>query len=149
VLDGAAFAARYREMSGRPADRVAGFELGGVVYVRNHVMTVNRTIVAHEILHALSGRFAREAQARGHKNLIEGVTDHLAHQIAPQRGYRQSGFPRSAYGGFEALAAELAATVGEEVLASCYFRRGYLALERAYDARRGRGSLERAARAIR
>jgi hypothetical protein len=148
VLDGRRFADLYRRISGRAATRVTGFEYRGVIHVRDHVLAVNKTIVAHEILHALSQRFSREARARGYGNLIEGVTDYFTHKVIPARRLGEAGFPRSAYGRFEATAAELAALVGDDVLADCYFRRGFDALERAVDAKGGAGRMAAAARPL-
>jgi hypothetical protein len=148
VLDGRSFAELYRRISGRPATRVTGFEYRGVIHVRDHVLAVNKTIVAHEILHALSQRFSREARQRGYGNLIEGVTDYFTHKVIPARRLGEAGFPRSAYGRFEQTAAELAALVGDDVLADCYFRRGFDALERAVDAKGGEGRMAAAARPL-
>lgn len=148
VLDAPGFRAAYQRATGRSAERIMGFELRGVVYVKNHILNVNITTVAHEVLHALSQRFAREARARGYRNVIEGVTDYLTHKVIPRRSIGRAGFPRSAYGGYEAFAARLAEAVGDDVLAECYFERGFDALERAVDARAGVGFTRRGAEAI-
>lgn len=134
VLDQRGFDAAYARVGGRPTGSrrrggrfLMGFEYRGEVYLKNTLFKVNREVVIHELLHAVSQRFADEAAQRGRRNLIEGVTDYLTHRvIAPQ----QAGRMQSAYRGYERFAALLARRVGQKHLERCYFERGYRALVR-------------------
>ena len=132
-----------------PVSRLRGFEFRGVVYVAAGHLELEETLV-HEVLHALSQRFAAEAQARGLGKLVEGTTQYLTMQTGVSHALKQHGFRRrgTAYGMYARFARHLADLVGDDVLARCYLGGGYAALERAVDRRIGAGRMARAARRL-
>lgn len=139
----------YQTLGGRShamGVSVEGFAFDGVVYVKKGgLFGISAKTLTHELLHALSPRFTREAHAHGKSNLIEGVTEFFTLRATPPeklpRGVRVR---KSVYGAYTQFAGQLAAIVGAEVLADCYFEKGYVALERAVDRRVGKGRLRRA-----
>lgn len=124
----------------RTSELVRGFEYRGVVYLDRAQPSYKETLV-HELLHALSGRFTREADARGGRHLVEGVTQHLTMSTGTRL---RAGGRGTSYGMYVRFAARLGEALGDDLLADCYFRQGYDALERAADRRLGRGRLARA-----
>lgn len=132
-----------------PVSRLRGFEYRGVVYVAAGHLELEETLV-HEVLHALSQRFAAEARARGAGKLVEGTTQYLTMQTGVSHALKQRGFRRrgTAYGMYARFARHLADLIGDDVLARCYLGGGYVALERAVDRRIGAGRMARAARRL-
>jgi hypothetical protein len=151
VLPGNEFDATYRRFGGRGGGMnvsVDGFAYQGVVFVRKGgLFGISAKTLTHELLHALSTRFTNEAQSHGNGNLIEGVTELFTRRACPPeklpRGVRVR---KSVYGAYAQFAAELAALIGIEELARCYFEKGYLALEALIDRRVGKRRFRRAAR---
>ena len=148
------FSRRYQRLGGRVGGMgvsVEGFAHEGVVYVkRGGLFGIGAKTLLHELLHALSRRFTGEAQSHGRRNVIEGVTEFFTLRAAPPEklppGVRVR---RSVYGAYAEFAAHLAAVVGVDELAACYFERGYFALEKAVDRKLGgKGRLRRAAQRL-
>ncbi len=144
VLDNHSFDKLFRTQSGKSPKFVLAFHSKGTIYVRKSVFRLTERVLLHELLHALSPRFTEEAAEDGLRNLVEGTTDYLTHQIyPPPRGVR--GRPRSAYGHYERFVALVVARVGAKFVADCYFKNGYDALEKAVDAQLQPGALRTAA----
>jgi hypothetical protein len=121
VLDKKAFERKYAKTGGRTGGRsrfLMGFEYRGRVYLRNALFKVNREIITHELLHAVSTKFSLGANAIGQHHLLEGVTDYLTHKIVADQG---TGRLQSSYRGYERFVAHLARGVGDKFLAECYF----------------------------
>jgi hypothetical protein len=134
-------------LSGRPGyrDRLRGLEYQGVVYLDVQHIEVRETLT-HELLHALSRRFSGEANRAHHHELVEGMTQYMTSQTGVTDELRAAGMRRrgTAYGMYVRFAERLADVLGDEVIASCYFRRGFTALEQEADRALGEGRLDRA-----
>ena len=131
----------------RAHPRLRGFAYRGVIYVDEHHAEVVETLT-HELLHALSARFTREAHARGHAVFVEGVTQYLTRETGVAADLKRRGLRRrgSAYGMYLRFAERIADVVGDEVLAESYFHRGLHHLEREVDRVVGPGRMARALR---
>lgn len=134
-------------LSGRTVrhDRLRGLEYKGVVYLDAQHIEMRETLT-HELLHALSRRFSGEAYRRGHPELVEGMTQYMTRQTGVTDELRAGGMRRrgTAYGMYVRFAERLADVLGDEVVAQCYFRGGFVELEREMDRAVGRGRLARA-----
>ena len=134
-------------LSGRTVrhDRLRGLEYKGVVYVDADHIEVRETLT-HELLHALSRRFSGEASRLGHHHLVEGMTQYMTRQTGVTDELRAAGMRRrgTAYGMYLRFAERLADVLGDEIIADCYFRRGFTQLEREADRALGSGRLARA-----
>lgn len=134
-------------LSGRPGyrDRLRGLEYQGVVYLDGQHIEVRETLT-HELLHALSRRFSGEANRVGHHELVEGMTQYMTRQTGVTDELRAAGIRRrgTAYGMYMRFAERLADALGDDVIADCYFRGGFAALEREADRALGKGRLDRA-----
>ncbi|MEO6950505.1 MAG: hypothetical protein ABI321_01725 [Polyangia bacterium] len=107
-------------------------------------------VMTHEVLHALSHRFSKEASRRRLVNLVEGSTDYLARELAVLMMGKHRDSLHSAYDGYVRFFQELMKRLGDEgprLLADCYLRDGYLAFETAVDRTLG-VSLGRAAQRL-
>lgn len=107
-------------------------------------------VITHEVLHALSHRFSKEADRKRLVSFVEGATDYLARELAVLMMGKRRERLHSAYDGyvrfFQALTQRLGAE-GPRLLADCYLRDGYLALETRVDRTLGI-SLGRAAQML-
>ncbi len=134
-------------LSGRAArhDRLRGLEYRGVVYLDGQHIEVRETLT-HELLHALSRRFSGEANRFGHHALVEGMTQYMTRQTGVTGELRAAGVRRrgTAYGMYLRFAERLADVLGDQVIARCYFRGGFVELEREADRALGKGRLARA-----
>lgn len=134
-------------LSGRPGyrDRLRGLEYQGVVYLDAQHIEVRETLT-HELLHALSRRFSGEANRVGHHELVEGMTQYMTSQTGVTDELRAAGLRRrgTAYGMYVRFAERLADVLGDQVIADCYFRGGFTALEREADRALGKGRLDHA-----
>jgi hypothetical protein len=149
VVDRRTLAQLERSISRRDRahPRLRGFVHRGVVYLGGDHAEVNETLT-HELLHALSGRFTRQAHARGHSVFVEGVTQYLTRETGVGAQFKSRGLRRrgSAYGMYLRFAERIADVVGDDVLAASYFHHGLDHLEREVDRVVGPGRLARALR---
>jgi hypothetical protein len=149
VVDRPTLVALERSISQRDRihPRLRGFAYRGVVYLDGGHLEIRETLV-HELLHALSPRFTREAHARGHAVFVEGVTQYLTRATGITTELRRRGLRRrgTAYGAYLRFAERIADLVGDNRLADCYFRAGFHRLERDVDRLAGPGRFARALR---
>ena len=107
-------------------------------------------VMTHEVLHALSHRFSKEADRKRLVSFVEGATDYLARELAVLMMGKRRERLHSAYDGYVRFFQALMQRLGEEgprLLADCYLRDGYLAFEARVDRTLGI-SLGRAAQLL-
>lgn len=142
----------HAEVGGRlpPRWSLGGFELDGHVFVRRALGGIPDEVLIHECLHALSRRFANEAQARGVRKFVEGSTEYLTQRALAARP--TTGLVREkkrVYVAFTRFADAVATLVGEASFQQAYFTGGFEKLAQRVDAvRRDRRILLSAALAL-
>jgi hypothetical protein len=107
----------------------------------NHVQVP--LTVAHERLHQLTHPRFRDTFG---KDLDEGLTEHLARRIHGDLGIASAA---KVYPNEQRVVSMLEARVGEERLASAYFRGDIASLSRYVDADLGKGSFQKLTQALR
>jgi hypothetical protein len=128
---------------------LSGFAFRGHVFVKRGLVSVPDSVLVHELLHVLSQGFAQVAHGRGCSGMVEGVDQYFTLGVL-QRRLKPEAHNRT-YVGLTEFAGLLAELVGEERMRRAFFDpgdRGFDALERDFDARRGRGALGRACVAL-
>jgi hypothetical protein len=126
---------------------LSGFELSGHVFVKRGLATVPDSVLVHEVLHALSERFAASAHAVGCHNLVEGIDQWLTLRVTTRQLHLQAERKRT-YGGYTDFAEVLAERLGADQLTSLFVKGRFAGLESEIDARRGPATLRRACRAL-
>lgn len=146
IVDRATFEKRLREsdpgISEEKLKRVLGFYFDGNVYVNANQVRVP-LVAAHERLHQLAHPRFRETFGR---DLNEGVTERFARGIHGDLALAD--LPKI-YPDERRVVGMLEARVGEERLASAYFKGDMSGLRSRLDADLGRGTFERLAQAMR
>jgi hypothetical protein len=125
---------------------LSGFAFSGHVFVKRGLVAVPDSVLVHELLHVLSQRFAAESHGRGCHNLIEGIDHYFTLGVMTRR--LRAPEKNRTYIGFTEFAELTADLVGRDRLRAAFFRGGFEALARDFDARRGAGALLRACGAL-